>query len=308
MALVVNLTRRRAFEQILGTVQRSIGYLQGGYKDTTIHSSVQMFNTITQTGRIVYDTGYQRSYTPGVSGNLSGYFSIDDTTKYNKFSYVQSAASASFSTLQYPEVSASDFNYYTVAWILCGDSTTWAPATTSTKWTRVNLTNETPVNYGALGNAQSTSRQGSATGLVGIFAQTDYYGLSILNFATSAVTTNPGNSALMNSGQQVAAGMCRSDSIAYFVGFSPFNCKMTFTGATLTALSQETAFTYNFGESHSVSSATSGYMMAGYNDTTGKYAGSQHGLCQKITFANSSITTLPDLVLPQSSGQMMQGF
>ena len=36
MALVVNLSRRRAVEQILGVVPRSIGYLQGGYKDSVI--------------------------------------------------------------------------------------------------------------------------------------------------------------------------------------------------------------------------------------------------------------------------------
>lgn len=35
MALVVNLSRRRTVEQLLGVVPRSIGYLQGGYKDTT---------------------------------------------------------------------------------------------------------------------------------------------------------------------------------------------------------------------------------------------------------------------------------
>ena len=61
MALVVNLSRRRAVEQLLGVVPRSIGYLQGGYKGSTIQSKVQLFNTITQTGRIVYDTGYQLS-------------------------------------------------------------------------------------------------------------------------------------------------------------------------------------------------------------------------------------------------------
>lgn len=77
MALVVNLSRRRAVEQLLGVVPRSIGYLQGGYKGSTIQSKVQLFNTITQTGRIVYDTGYQRRYTPGLSGNLNGYFSIN---------------------------------------------------------------------------------------------------------------------------------------------------------------------------------------------------------------------------------------
>jgi hypothetical protein len=49
-------------------------------------------------------------------------------------------------------------------------------------------------------------------------------------------------------------------------------------------------------------------MMAGYQDTTLKFDNEQHGLCQSIRFATEAITTQADLVLPQSSGQMMQGF
>ena len=310
MALVVNLTRRRAVEQVLGTVARSIGYLQGGYKDTTFHSSVQLFNTVTQTGRIVYDSGYQRSYTPGVSGNLNGYFSINRSGAFNKFSYIQSSAAASFTLpVVYPSVTASDFNVYTLAWILCSTSNTWAPATGMTSWVKLTLATDTPTNYGNLSaSPQSTTRQGAATGKDGIFVHTDYVGLIVLNYANNSVTTNAGNSTLMGSGQQVSCGMCRDDNTAYFVGFAPYNCKISLSGTTITGFSQETSFTYNFGESHSVTSATSGYMMAGYNDTTGRYGNTQHALCQKITFANSSITTLPDLVLAQSSGQMMQGF
>ena len=308
MALVVNLSRRRAVEQLLGVVPRSIGYLQGGYKDSILQSKVQLFNTITQTGRIVYDTGYQRRYTPGLSGNLNGYFSINDSVNFNKFSYVQASASASFTTLQYPSTSASDFNVYNVGWLLCSTAVGYSGTASANNWSRVLFSNETPVNYGTLGNAQATSRQALSTSTTATFVNTDFTALSVLKFSNASVTTYGGDASLLNSGANVMAGMCRNDSAGYFVGFTPFNCKISYAGTTISAYSQETAFTYHFAESHSVTSATAGYMMAGYKDTTGRYGNTQHALCQKLTFSNSSITTLPDLVLPQSSGQMMEGF
>ena len=309
MSLVNSTTRQRPVSQLLGIVSRSIGYLQGGYKGTTIQSAVQQFNTVNQTGRIVYDTGYQQSYKPGLSGNHAGYFSIDNLGGHNKFSYVTSTASSSFSTVIHPQTTASDFNVYTVGWILGSVTGAAWGAYPADSWTRVNLANDTPINYGSLSTAaMCTTRQGGATGLCAVFINTDYTGLTVLNYSTNAITSNAGNSTLMNSGAQIPCGMCRDNSATYIIGFTPFNMKVSLSGTTITALSQETAFTYNFGESHSVTSATDGYMMAGYSDTTGRYDSTQHGLCQKITFSNSAITTLADLVLPQSSGQMMQGF
>ena len=308
MTVVSNLSRRRAQSQILGIIPRSIGYLQGGYKDSTLQSKVQLFNTITQTGRIVYDTGYLRRYTPGLSGNFSGYFSTSDSATFSKFSYVTSTAASSFSMLQYPSVTASDFNIFTVGWVLCSTAVSTS-AVTCDRWTRMSFTTETPVNYGALGNAFSMTRQSASTGLGSVFVQTNYTGLSVLNYATNTVTSNAGNSSLMNSGEAIAVGLSRNDdsSIA-FVGMSPFHCKVGLTGTVVNSISQLPAFTYHFSESHTVTSATDGYLMAGYSDTTGRYGGTQHALCQKTNFSNNAITTLPDLVLAQSSGQMMQGF
>jgi hypothetical protein len=308
MSMLKSLTRRKS-GGTLGIVNRSIGYLQGGYKDSTIHSRVQLFNTTTQTGSIVYDTGYARYYTPGMSGNNNGYFSINNNTDFNKFSYIAASASSSFTMPQYPQTSASDFGIYSVGWMLSSTAgATWGQYGT-TGWSSVPFNTEAVTNYGNLSaSPMGTTRQSPSTAFCAIFLNNDYVSLTILNFSNNALTTDAGNSSLCNGGIQIPVGMCRSNTIAYIVGFSPFNMKMTLSGASITAFAQETSYTYNFGESHSVTSSTDGYMMAGYNDTTGKYGGSQHGLCQKITFSNSAVTTLSDLVLPQSSGQMMQGF
>jgi len=313
MATTKSLTRRKA-GGTLGAIQRSIGYLQGGYKSNAgvnnVHSEVQLFNTTTQTGSIVYDTGYQRYYTPGLSGNHYGYFSINTNVDFNRFSYISATASASFQMAQYPQVTVSDFGIYSTGWVVCSSTGPGYGPWAATSWSKIPFTTESVVNYGSLSTSpQGTTRQGASSGLCGIFMNTDYTGLTILNFATEALTSNAGDSSLLNSAVQIPCGMSHLDNSAvYFVGLMPFNMKISLVGSTITALSQQTKFTYNFGESHSITTNTSGYMMAGYSDTTGRYDMGQHALCQKITFSNNSITTLPDLVMAQSSGQMMQGF
>lgn len=306
MGLQKSLSRKRNVSGSLGSVQRSIGYLQGGYKDATIHSKVQLFNTITQTGSIVYDTGYQRYYRPGISGNFAGYFSISDTVAYNKFNFITASAANSFSTIKHPSVTASDLNIYSQAWLLC--SATPSYVTSVEEYIKLDLTTDTPVSFGNLSpNPHGTTRQGMSTNVAGFFINTTTTSVHVLNFTTGTVTAVTGP-AILDSAIQYACGMSVSNSVGYFVGFSPRNVRVNVSGSSILSFVAATGYTYNFGESHSIVSDTSGYMMAGFSDTTGRYGTSQHGLCQKITFSNESITTLPDLALPQSSGQMMQGF
>lgn len=309
MGLQKSLTRKRSDSAgSLGPVQRSIGYLQGGYKDATVHSKVQLFNTITQVGAIVYDTGYQRNYRPGISGNFCGYFSISDTIAYNKFNYITSSAFSAFSTSKHPSVTASDLDIYSQAWILCTDAPSWVPGAAITEWVKLNLSTDTPTSHGSLSvTPDGLTRQAMSTGIGGFFLNMDVPDLTTLNYTTQAVAVAAGVSQL-DSGMQIPCGMSVSNSRGYIVGYIGRNVRVNVDGVSVLSYAVATSYTYNFGESHSIASATDGYMMAGFADTTGRYGMSQHGLCQKITFANEAITTLPDLVLAQSSGQMMQGF
>src|ERR1035437_4751603 len=309
MGLNTALTRGRHLTGAgtLGTIERSIGYLQGGYKDSTIHSKVQLFNTITQTGSLVYDTGYQRNYRPGISGNYNGYFSTYDSIAYSKFNYINATASASFSTVNHPSVTASDLNIYTQAWILCTATASWSGSGV-TDWVRLTLATDTPVNYGTISsNPEGMTRQALSTGNGAFFLNMNVPNLTILNYSNLSVVNVAGISA-MDTGMQIPCGMSVNDTFGYIVGYIGRNVRVNMSGLSILSYAVATPYTYNFGESHSIASSTSGYMMAGYADTTGRYGGTQHGLCQKITLSNEAITTLPDLVLAQSSGQMMQGF
>jgi len=302
-------TRHRADSGTLGIAVRSTGYLQGGYKDSTIHSQVQLFNTVTQVGSIVTDTGYARSYTPGLSGNMYGYYSINDATNFNKFSYVGQSSAASFSIGAYAKTTSLDVGVYTQAWVLAGTASIgWTGGTDTSNWFKVNLSSDTAVNNGALSStATGTTRQGLNTAQMAGFMDGAASTFQVLSYASSSVSTSIANASLNVGAMQIPCGMARDVSTAYFVGIG-VNLKVGITGTTVNSIATSTAYGYNFGESHSVTSATNGYMMAGYNDTSGRYGGSQHGLCQTISFTGEAITTLPDLAMAQSSGQMMQGF
>lgn len=307
MSLFKALTRKRGVPGTLGPVQRSIGYLQGGYKDVTIHSRVQLFNITTQAGSIVYDTGFQRSYRPGISGAFAGFFSISDTTAYSKFNYITASAALSFTTLTHPSTTVSDLNIYSQAWIL----TTTTPSTTAgidANWYKLNLNNDiitaegniSPLPYGS-------TRQGMNTGAAGFFPTPASATLHAFNFTTKSIASAVGPAELDNS-IQIPCGMSVDNTKGYIVGMLGRNVRVNVSGVTILSFAVATPYTYNFGESHAIVNASYGFMMAGYSDTTGRYGNTQHGLCQRIQFSTEAITTLPDLVLPQSSGQMMQGF
>lgn len=316
----------------LGAVTRSIGYLQGGYytgaAGTTsggvaftqgpaatqyAWSQVQLFNTVSQTGSIVYDTGYNRRYEAGVSGNTAGYFSINDTTNYNKFNYITASASSSFTTSGSNSCTAIDLNVYSQAWIL--ESAVQSTGSAINNWTKVNLTTDTPTSRGDLDGttgAIGTSRQAMNTATHGFFINTAGSTVYSFNFSTEAVAQQ-GTSALLDGNIQIPCGMSVTNTYGYFVGMggansSSRNIRTTVSGGTVQSYGSSNAYTYQFGESHSLVGDTAGYMMAGYPDTSGRYSGVQHGLCQRMTLSTEAISTLPDLVLPQSSGQMMQGF
>lgn len=316
----------------LGVITRSIGYLQGGYytgsPGTTSGgvsftqgpggeyswSQVQLFNTVNQTGSIVYDTGYNRRYQAGVSGNTAGYFSINNNFDYNKFNYITASAASSFSTVGGNSCTAIDLNAYTQAWIL---ETASSQSTSSAinNWTKINLTIDTPTSRGDLDGttgATGTSRQAMNTSTHGFFINTAGSRLYSFNFNTEAVSSQA-TSSYLDSNIQIPCGMSISNSYGYFVGLggsssTSRNIKVSVDGGTVSSYSSSTGYTYYFGESHSLVGDVAGYMMAGYPDTTGRYSSVQHALCQRMTIASESISTLTDLVLPQSSGQMMQGF
>jgi hypothetical protein len=302
-------TRNNSNAGTLGLIVRSTGYLQGGYKDTTLWSTIQLFNTITQVGAIVTDTGYQKRYTPGISGNYFGYYSINTTTLFNKYNYI-SATSANSFTLSgvQPKSTAFDFGAYSQAWITVNtDSAEWTGGNILSTWYKLNLSTDTTTSYTLSPNPLGTTRQALNTAQMAGFVDTTNLLFVVLNYTSQTVSNSLANSNLSVATMQLPCGMAKDVSTAYFVGYQ-VNMKVSIAGAAITAITSTTSYGYMFGESHSVTSDTKGFMMAGYYDTSGRYGGSQHGLCQSITFASDAITTLSDLVTPQSSGQMMQGF
>lgn len=313
----------------VGQVVRSVGYLQGGYytgsagttnvgvpfPSTAGHpesawSQVQLFNVVTQVGAIVYDTGFYRRYVAGITGNHAGYFSVSTTAPvvHNKFSYVSVSQQTNvFQLSQWTGISCFDLNSYTQAWAVCIASIIAAGA--ADQYFKINLATDTPTNKGAL-NASVTcySRQGLSSQYAGFIAN-EAGGLFVLNYATETVSAAVATSSLIGGQLQYPSGMSVTNSYGYFCGYSaPNNIKITYTTTTVNGYSASPTYTYYFGESHSLTSDIYGFMMAGYSDTSGRYSGVQHGLCQRIALATEAILTLPDLVLPQSSGQMMTGF
>lgn len=312
MSLLKTHTRNRSVPGSLGPLGKSVGYLQGGYKGAAIFSKIQYFNTNTNSGSLVYDTGFNRKYRPGINGRFKGYFSIDDATNFNSFNFVTYSQASSFNITKSPTVTCSDSTLESQSWMISSDTAGWNDNSVGSNWLKLNLTLDTLTSHGTLSSGPTgTTRQAASTTTHGFFCQISSSSPGIvyaLKFSTQTVS-NQGSSDLLNNSIQYACGMSCSESRVYMVGFIDRTVQMNFSGASITSIRlAQSTFTYNFGESHSLSSSTTGYMMAGYQDTTARYGGQQHGLCQSINFSNEAITTQADLVLPQSSGQMMQGF
>ena len=302
-------TRSRPFSGTIGLIVRSTGYLQGGYRGGTQYSQIQRFNTTSEVGSVVTDTNYTRLYTPGLSGDLVGYYSINNNTDYNKFNYTTFTSSASFGLSDvFPRTTAYDFGLSTESWILTGTaSATWTGAADVTNWVKLNLGTETPSYEGNISDLPlSTTRQAVNNARCASFL-TNLNTLIVLDYTTKTTTISPSHPSANVSTLQIPCGMAKDISTSYFVGYTT-NLKLSFLGSTINSIITSTPYGYNFGESHSVTSDSSGFMMAGYYDTSGRYGGAQHGLCQKISFATETITSMPDLAIAQSSGQMMQGF
>lgn len=311
MIVVTAKTRRKdTIAGTVGLIARSTGYLQGGYKGSTIKSVVQLFNTITQVGQIVIDTGFQRRYTPGISGDLSGFYSYNDSANFKQFNYANySSSEAPFSITPYPKVTLTDFGKSTESWCLTSStSPTWTgTADCNGGWKRISLVTATLQDFGQLSTAPlGTTRQGGNNAQMG-YVVTLSNNFTVLNYSTRAISTSVSHSLANVTNQQIPCGMAKNQTTSYWVGLYT-NLKVTMSGASFVAVAQTTSYGYQFGESHSVTADFEGFMMAGYPDTSGRYGGTQHGLAQKIIFATDSIVTLADLVDPQSSGQMMQGF
>ena len=312
----------------IGIVVRSVGYLQGGYytgsagttnvgvpfPNTSGHaesawSQVQLFNVITQTGAIVYDTSFYRRYVAGITGNHAGYFSVSTVApvQHYKFSYVSVSQSISFQLSQWTGLSFFDLNGYTQAWAICNTSNTSAGA--ADQYYKIALATDTPTSKGQISTSPYCyTRQGLSSQYAGFIAN-ESGGLFVLNYAAETISAAVATSSLIGGQLQYPSGMSVTNSYGYFCGYSnPNNIKITYTTTTVNGYSASPTYTYYFGESHSLTSDIYGFMMAGYSDTSGRFSGVQHGLCQRISLATESIYTLNDLVLPQSSGQMMTGF
>jgi hypothetical protein len=309
---------------VLGAVERSIGYLQGGYYTGSLPGtrldgstyppdgqsrgaesawqSIQTFNTITGAGRLVYDSGYARRYYAGVSGNHFGYYSINNNYDYQRYNFVTNSVSSSFSTDSGNNCTAVDLNVYTQSWIFeaqRGEST----GTAVNAYIKVDLATDTPSNRGNLGSGPiGTSRQALNNNQAAYVGGAGGGSMYTLNYATQALVSQ-GTFAGM---EQIFCGMSVTNSYGYVVGYK--NVRVAMAGATMQSYSTRTAYTYLFGESHTLVSDVFGFMMAGYPDNTGRYSGTQHALCSRITLSTESIAIMNDILLPQSSGQMMQGF
>jgi hypothetical protein len=259
-------------------------------------------------GNIVYDTGYQRRYNPGVSGNLVGFFVIDDNHNFNKFNYISASASGSFALTAYPMVSSLELYTFSQSWILTNSAGGNSAMPDVTDYVRLDLATETPTSQGNLSaTPYGSTRQAISTGS-GTFLSAPSTGhMYSLNYSTRAVS-DQGAFPTFGASIQIPCGMSVDNTHGYLVGMNPYNVRFNFSGASIIASLAATQYTYNFGESHSLVGSDSGFMMAGYSDTTGRYGNTQHGLCQKMSLATEVTSILPDLVLPQSSGQMMQGF
>jgi len=343
MGLIRTISDRRcaAGFNALGIIERSIGYLQGGYYTGNIPgnrnsgnpagdtyppdgvvrgaeaawSHIQAFNCITQVGRLIYDTGFNRRYFAGISGNTAGYFSVDNTYRFQKFSYFTTTAANSFNTLAPNSSTAVDLNLYTQAWIFSSNSAESYNLAIA-DYIKIDLTTDTPTDQGNLGaGPMGSSRQALnnqyAAFLVNGFT-TDCTDIIALNYNTLSVASQGIGFFQM---EQVACGMSVSNDHGYFVGYS--NIRVNFSGASMSSYTQANPYVYNFGESHSLNNSNFGFMMAGFPDNSGRYMGvgadgapthSQHALCERLTLATDVHTVMNDLVIPQSSGQMMQGF
>jgi len=328
MGLIRTISDRRcaAGFNALGIIERSIGYLQGGYYTGTIPgnrnsgnpagptyppdgvtrgaesawSHVQAFNCITQVGRLIYDPGVSRRYYSGISGNTAGYFSIDNTYQYQKFSYFTTTAASSFSTPAPNSSTAVDLNVYSQAWIFSSNSPESYNLAVA-DYVKINLATDTPTDQGNLGSGPiATSRQALNNEYAAfLYSGSDVY---LLNYSNLGVASQGGFFAM----EQIACGMSINNDHGYFVGYS--NIRTNFAGASMISYSVASSYVYNFGESHSLNNSNFGFMMAGYPDTTGRYNGAQHALCERMSIATEAHTVMNDLVIPQSSGQMMQGF
>jgi hypothetical protein len=310
----------------LGIIERSIGYLQGGYYTGTIPgsrntgnpagdtyppdgvargaesawSAIQAFNCVTQVGRLIYDTGFNRRYFAGISGNTAGYFSIDNTYQYQKFSYFTTTAASSFNSVAPNNSTSVDLNVYSQAWIFSSNSPESYNLAVA-DYVKINLATDTPTDQGNLGAGPiPTSRQA----LNNEYAAFLYSGSDVcaLNYNTLSVASQGGFFAM----EQIACGMSVSNDHGYFVGYS--NIRATLSGASMTSYAGASSYIYSFGESHSLNNSNFGFMMAGYPDTTGRYNSAQHALCERMSLTTEAHTVMNDLVIPQSSGQMMQGF
>jgi len=321
-----NPNRRVAGFNTLGPIERSLGYLQGGYYTGAVPGNrnsgnpagdtyppdgvvrgaedawswVQGFNCITGIGKLIMDTGANRRYYAGITGNHAGYYSSNNNYDYQKFSYFTTTPAFIFTISQSNNSSAVDLEIYSTAWIF-NNSTGEQIDTGVSDYISVNLSTDTPTDRGNLGSgAWVTSRQqGNNQYAAFMYVSGDIYSL---NYSNYSVASQGGFAAL----EQIVCAMPVTDAYGYYVGYS--NYKANFSGASMTSYSQSTSYTWNFGESHSLTNNTFGFMMAGYPDNSGRYNSVQHGLCERLTLATEAHTIQNDTVLPQSSGQMMQGF
>jgi len=316
MSLVCLQSRAARFTYDLATVTRSVGYLQGGYKDAVATDIFQLFNTITEVGTpVILNTGFFRSYVTGVSGNFIGWYTMDNNSNMQRWSYVTSSGAATWVLPAAVSVSAQRDIFWDVGFYGRGTPVNQpyrhGPSSgVVNEMYKTNQTTETHYRTSGGDGVRATSRQGAGSTTHAWFTRegTAYNGYRSYNLDNDSGVNGSGSSPAMGS-MQIECLANRSSALIHMIGrTTPNNIAIRIDGPTVLGSYTDTSFGWYFGESHSLTSDVKFFMMAGYNDNSGRYGGSQHALCESYTFANASITTLPDLIKTQSSGQMIQGF
>jgi len=313
MSLVCLQSRAARFTYDLATVTRSVGYLQGGYKDSRVTDIFQLFNTITGVGLKIEDSGHFRAYCTGISGNFVGWYCIDKVVNMRRWSYVTSTGVQSWVLPPFLCVAASRDLFYDTSIYGRTGGNSWPVADAQVggcsqiiKTNQATETHFVMVNGGD--DVRGSSRQAGASTTHAFFVRNSqvYSGQVVYNFDTEA--RNYDTSGVSNGGLQLECYAHRDSSKIHLIGLrNPNNWQINIDGNNVLGSFASTNFRKPYGESHTLTSDTRFYAMCGYNDPGGKY-GSQHAYCDAFVFETSATVAQADLIKTQSSGQMLQGF
>jgi len=304
------------FTYDLQVVTRSVGYLHGGYFKSVPTDVFQSFNTITGVASFLSNTGYWRSYVTGVSGNFVGWYTINNNSDMTRWSYVTSTGTQSWQIPGAVSISATRSLFFDKGFYGRGQpqggprAMRHGPSSGRVlEMYRLDTGTETHSVLSGATDVRATSRQAAATTTHcwfpcnnGKYERFRSYSLETEAAVDTSTGDNPGDMQIETLGN-------RSSAAFQLIGrVDERNSRIVIDGAVTLGRIKDTNWSYQFGESHALTSDTRIFAMCGFQDTTGRFQGHQHGLCESFTMENGAITTLNDLRESQSSGQMLQGF